>query len=293
MSKISHLPRITLQNSQMGRFFYLYLFIVLSSCVPRFVIVGHPNLVSSYFQKKISKLEKKDDLTKNQKRTLLKLRLEYAFGVILEESDRLVDEDYSAGISKSNEALSIFRESKLIGTSILSEKYPDFEFWLSEKKDIIFSSEDVVDLYWLGVAYGGAVKSSRGNPFEVVHIPKIGKLLTTAIAIEPDWSKGALYTAMMSYMSTSPEFSNETLKDTIDYYFQKAVTVSDSLDASPFVSYAEIIDKKFQNRKGFEDKLNYVLAMNVNRDKHFRMGNIIAQERAKWLLSRKDEYFYE
>jgi hypothetical protein len=33
--------------------------------------------------------------------------------------------------------------------------------------------------------------------------------------------------------------------------------------------------------------------MDVQKDKDLRLSNIIAQERAKWLLSKKSEYFLE
>ena len=83
------------------------------------------------------------------------------------------------------------------------------------------------------------------------------------------------------------------LIDSVTYYFDKAVDISDSLNASLFVSYAELINKKFQQKDAFEEKLEFVLKMNVNKDKYFRLTNIIAQERAKWLLSKKSDYFLE
>ena len=39
--------------------------------------------------------------------------------------------------------------------------------------------------------------------------------------------------------------------------------------------------------------MKYVTDMNVNQDRELRLGNIIAQERAKWLLTKTDEYFFE
>jgi len=39
--------------------------------------------------------------------------------------------------------------------------------------------------------------------------------------------------------------------------------------------------------------LNYVLALDVNKNPKFELSNLIAQKRAKWLLSKTDEYFLE
>ena len=79
----------------------------------------------------------------------------------------------------------------------------------------------------------------------------------------------------------------------MDYYFQKAVEYSDSLDAGPFVTYAESIHKPFQERKEFEDKLSFVLEMDVIRNSEYELSILIAKNRAEWLLSNTDEYFLE
>ena len=264
-----------------------------SSCVPRTLIVDHPKIVSLYFEKKIKSLERKKRLSIEQKRLLLKTKVEYGFGVLLEESDRILDDDYNLGVKKSQEAHIVFSDAKKVGNSILIISYPKLDSWLSGEIDLQFKINDVSDLYWLAAAYGGAIKSSRGNPFDVVKLPVVKKLLITAIALDPKWGKGALYSAMMSYTSSRPDLFGDALIDSVSSFYAKALIASDSLDASLFVSYAELIDKKFQDRDAFEQKLDIVLNMDVEKDKDFRLSNIIAQERAKWLLSKTDEIFFE
>ena len=264
-----------------------------SSCVPRTLIVDHPKIVSLYFEKKIKSLERKKSLSTEQKRLLLKTKVEYGFGVLLEESDRILDDDYNLGVKKSQEAHIVFSDAKKVGNSILIISYPKLDSWLSGETDLQFKINDVSDLYWLAAAYGGAIKSSRGNPFDVVKLPVVKKLLITAIALDPKWGKGALYSAMMSYTSSRPDLFGDALIDSVSSFYEKALIASDSLDASLFVSYAELIDKKFQDRDAFEQKLDIVLNMDVEKDKDFRLSNIIAQERAKWLLSKTDEIFFE
>ena len=278
----------------MGRILILLSVILFcSSCVPRTLIVDHPKIVSLYFEKRIKSLERKKSLSTEQKRLLLKTKVEYGFGVLLEESDRILDDDYNLGVKKSQEAYIVFSDAKKVGNSILIISYPKLDSWLSGETDLQFKINDVSDLYWLAAAYGGAIKSSRGNPFDVVKLPVVKKLLITAIALDPKWGKGALYSAMMSYTSSRPDLFGDALIDSVSSFYAKALIESDSLDASLFVSYAELIDKKFQDRDAFEQKLDIVLNMDVEKDKDFRLSNIIAQERAKWLLSKTDEIFFE
>ena len=278
----------------MGRILILLSVILFcSSCVPRTLIVDHPKIVSLYFEKKIKSLERKKSLSTEQKRLLLKTKVEYGFGVLLEESDRILDYDYNLGVKKSQEAYIVFSDAKKVGNSILIISYPKLDSWLSGKTNLQFKINDVSDLYWLAAAYGGAIKSSRGNPFDIVKLPVVKKLLMTAIALDPKWGKGALYSAMMSYTSSRPDLFGDALIDSVSSFYAKALIASDSLDASLFVSYAELIDKKFQDRDAFEQKLDLALNMDVEKDKDFRLSNIIAQERAKWLLSKTDEFFFE
>ena len=40
----------------------------------------------------------------------------------------------------------------------------------------------------------GAIQSSKGsNPYELINIPTIGKLLETAISLDPTWESGSLF----------------------------------------------------------------------------------------------------
>ena len=118
-------------------------------------------------------------------------------------------------------------------------------------------------------------------------------MLKAALRLDADWNHGALYSAMISYTATRSDLVGDALIDSVNKYYVLAVSSSDSMDAGPFVSFAENIDKKFQHKSEFIRKLEYVSGMNINQDQDLRLGNIIAQERAKWLLTKTDEYFFE
>tara|TARA_B100000700_G_C15033348_1_gene851599 strand:- start:581 stop:1417 length:837 start_codon:yes stop_codon:yes gene_type:complete len=275
------------------RLLFSYFSLFIFSCSPKVVLLEHPKIVSIYFENKIESLEKNEITTLTGKRKIIKAKVEYAFGVIMEESDRLIDEDYFLALHGYKKANKLFTESKLLSISILNESYPNFNDWLKNISEIQFKPDDVYDLYWLAAAIGGAIKSSRGNPFELVNLPKVGKLIKTAIKLDPDWGQGALFSAMMSFTVTRTDLSGDALVDSTRYYFDRAITISDSLDASPFITFAESIDKPLQNKEGFQMNLNYVLSMDAGKNSKFELGNLIAQKRAKWLLSKTNEYFLE
>ena len=271
----------------------LYSLIFIISCSPKAFIIDQPELVSIYFEKKIKKLEKSDMTSLDQQRDLMRTKVEYGFGIIMEHADRLIDVDYSSALDKYKKANIIFKDARDSGISILNDRYSNFNDWIREGVELQFTNNDIIDLYWLAAAYGGAISSSRGDPFELIHLPKVGRILRKCIELDPEWNNGAVYSAMMSFTSTRTDISEDLLRDSVDFYFNKAILYSDSLDAGPFLAYAESIHKTYQERKEFEDKLNYVIDMKTKSRSRYELPNLIAKNRAEWLLSKTDDYFLE
>lgn len=271
----------------------IILLYLLNACAPRAFFLDHPKLVSIYFNQKISKLEKLPTRDLETSRELLRTKVEFAFGILMEESDRLINDDYEAGVEGYKSAFVVFKEAKQIGFNNLLLKYPNFDDWLSGNSEIEFHKSDIFDLYWYAAAIGGAVKSSRGNPFELIHLNKVHKLLKVALSLNPNWGQGALYSAMLSYTTSRNDLSNSALLDSANFYYEKAIIASDSLNAGIFVNYAEAIDRKFQRKDEFEEKLFHVLNMELDSDSNLYLGNLIAKNRAEWLLSKKGDYFLE
>ena len=271
----------------------LYSLIFIISCSPKAFIIDQPELVSIYFEKKIKKLEKSDMTSLDQQRALMRTKVEYGFGIIMEHADRLIDVDYSSALDKYKKANIIFKDARDSGISILNDRYSNFNEWIRRGVELQFTNNDIIDLYWLAAAYGGAISSSRGDPFELIHLPKVGRILRKCIDLDPEWNNGAVYSAMMSFTSTRTDISEDLLRDSVDFYFNKAILYSDSLDAGPFLAYAESIHKTYQERKEFEDKLNYVINMKTKSRSRYELPNLIAKNRAEWLLSKTDDYFLE
>ena len=274
-------------------YFIIFFFIFTISCVPKAFLLDQPQLLSVYFDRKIKNLEKNDMPSIDDQRDLIRIKVEYGFGVIMEQADRLIDMDYYSAIDKYKEANIVFKEARDLGILVLNRKYPLFDDWLRNEAKIKFIKNDVIDLYWLAAAYGGTIGSSRGNPFELIHLPSVGRLLRKCIELDPEWNKGAIYSAMMSFTATRSDLSAVALRDSVDFYFDKAIFYSDSLDAGPFITYAESVHKPYQERKEFVDKLNYVLDMKIKSRSDYELPNLIAKNRAEWLLSKTEEYFLE
>ena len=253
----------------------------------------YPIIPSFYFENKINRLESRDESLSNNKK-IIKNKIEYAFGIILENNTRVIEKDYQTGVLNFKKAYSIFEEVIELCFNNLSKSHSNFFDWYNNtNKNIEFDEKDIFELYYLSAAIGGLIKSSQANPKELVYLPKIGKLLNKAILLDPKWSGGALQSAMMSFIASRMDMSLDIKKDSINYYFNKSIEFSDSLDASVFVTYAEILYIPEQKKQNFKNTLDYVLSIKTPKDSRFKITNIIAKKRAKWLLSNMEDYFLE
>ena len=88
------------------------LFLLVSACVPKAFLLEQPKLVSVYFERKIEKLEKAKSPDLDSQRLLMRTKVEYGFGIIMEQANRLIDEDYSLAIAKYEQANKIFSEAR-------------------------------------------------------------------------------------------------------------------------------------------------------------------------------------
>ncbi len=76
-------------------------------------------------------------------------------------------------------------------------------------------------------------------------------------------------------------------------HFDRAVELSGGRRASVYVAYAEAVSVRTQNRAEFRSLLEKALAIDPDKHEEIRVSNLIAQQRARWLLSRTDELILE
>ncbi len=77
-------------------------------------------------------------------------------------------------------------------------------------------------------------------------------------------------------------------------HFDRSMELGGGRKISPLVTYAETVSVRTQNRGEFLTLLSRALAFDARKEApEFRLANIIAQRRARWLEGRVDELFLE
>ncbi|RMF07250.1 MAG: hypothetical protein D6762_07985, partial [Candidatus Neomarinimicrobiota bacterium] len=179
------------------------------------------------------------------------------------------------------------------GLQALTARYPQVEQDLAIHDPSVnpFTPADVPVLYWTAAALGGAISSSQGDPRWVIRLPEVVWLLECAEQLDPDWNEGSLYSALISVSLSRTDIPGQN-EARARSYFQKALKATQGRDAGIYVTLAEKLAVRNQNREEFEQLLHTALALDVDQAPDRRLANVIAQRRARWLLDREDELFY-
>ena len=284
---------------------YLLISLFICSCSPTlYVLDKNPQLAGRIY--KITSLAKVDERLKNNPNDLEALILNveslttYAFGFLIEESDRMMLENYSKANNLELQAHNYFAEAVQYGDSALSYIDHNFYKWFisnngSEIVDIleIGQKEEYFRLfYWTAAAYGGAISSSGGDPKWIIKLPRVGKLLNSIVSVDSSWNNGAALTALISFTMNNPLLAPNEADSISKNLFQKAIQVSGGKDMGPYLTYAESVSKTRQKKDEFISLLNQALNIDIKSSKEFQLTNTISKNRAEWLLDNIDEFFY-
>ena len=269
--------------------------LIIQSCSTSALLRTSPKTVEMIMMKRSESILENEAMLDGSEKSLNHciILTQTAFGFIMENAERELDDDYKQGLTLYAEANKYFSRAVVLGENYMFLRYPWFNEWLNNSTDkhIKFGNDDVEGLYWLAAAYGGAVSSSRGDPEWVIQLPKVGKLLDNALAIDPNWNYGSLYSAMIPYSLSRSDASLNAIEVAEDYY-REGLVASGGNDLGLHVSFAENVLIASQNRSEFVRLLTSVIESDDRRIKELEVGNYMAKKRAQWLLGRTEELFY-
>ena len=154
----------------------------------------------------------------------------------------------------------------------------------------VTDGDDVEVLYLLGAAWGLAIANTM-LPELVADLPAVRALLARALELDEDYNRGAVHGALIILESLPAEVGGSPQR--AREHFDRAVELSDGLDASPYVSYATGVLQPSEERAEWERLLRLALAVDPDEDTSLRLLNLINQRRAQSLLDHADELFFD
>jgi len=220
---------------------------------------------------------------------------QYAYAYVQQLGDELEDENLAQAMRLHTRARRLHVRARDYGLRGLEVRHRGFEKALrADAKAALqdVSRRDVPLLYWTAAAWGSAISLSKHDPETVADQPLVEALIDRALVLDEAFDHGAIHSFLVSYEPSRPAGVGDAA-DRARKHFKRALELSRGQLASPLVAFAETVSVSQQNRKEFQVLIERALAIDVNALTEWRLANLIAQRRARWLLGRIDELFLE
>lgn len=216
----------------------------------------------------------------------------YAYGFVEPEIWELEYSAFEESEEVRKRAARLYHRAYAYGARGLEVEHPGIAARLKrapEEAAAALALEDVPLAVWSAAALGGAINTSKDDPESTADVAVVGALLERALELDADYDKGTIHEFLFAYEAGRPSGSKEKARQ----HYQRALELGDGKHPSIWLSWAEGVSVKEQNRAEFEELLERVLAFDVEEYPDNRLLNLLAQRRARWLETSIDELFLE
>ncbi len=208
----------------------------------------------------------------------------------LEEKDR---ESADAGVERARR---LFLRAKEYGMRGLEAAHPGFAKRLfADPKGAaeMANREDVPLLFWTSASWSLLISLSGDDPHMLADLPRPEALMRRALALQEDYDHGAIHEYFIAFEGGRPEAMGGSLAKA-RRHFERSLELGGGRKISPLVTFAETVSVRAQNREEFLRLLSRALSFDARGEApEFRLANLLAQRKARWLAGRVDDLFLE
>jgi len=220
---------------------------------------------------------------------------QYSFAFVNQEADETADTDLASADVLRARAKRLYLRARDYGLRGLEVKHSDFGPALRKDAKAAVrtaTAADVPFLFWTAAAWGAAISISKDDPALVSDQLMVEALIDRALELDEDFDHGAIHSFLISYEMARQGAPGDAAARSREH-FDRAMELSHGKLASPLVNLAESVAVEKQDKPGFQSLLNRALAIHPDSAPDWRLQNLIAQRRARWLLGRIDELFLD
>jgi predicted anti-sigma-YlaC factor YlaD len=219
---------------------------------------------------------------------------EYAYGALQQEADLTEAKDLARATELRNRARKLYLRALDYGFRGLEVDLPDVRRRLREDPAHALDGAgkaQVPLLYWTAAAWGAAISISKDDPELSADQSRAEALMRRALALDETFEAGAIHDFFIAYEGGRAKVGGSVAE--ARRHLERALELSRGHRASPLVSFAETVSVGRQDKAEFKQLLDRALAVDPNAAPEFRLANVLAQRRARWLLGRTEELFVD
>ncbi len=220
---------------------------------------------------------------------------QYSYAFVQCEADYVEARDLTRATELRGRAKKLYRRAMAYGLRGLEVRHPGLQDRLradATSAVLELQKRDVPLVYWTVAPWGAAISLSKGDPELTADQGLVEALARRALLLDEGFSAGALQDFFVAWDGGRPEAAGGSPRRAKEH-LDRALVISGGHRAAPLVSYAESVLVAAQDRLAFEEMLKRALAIDPDAEPDFRLANLVAQKRARWLLSRAGELFLD
>jgi predicted anti-sigma-YlaC factor YlaD len=220
---------------------------------------------------------------------------QYAYVYLATEADYVEDTDLARATHLRDRAMGLYRRAVAYGMRGLEVDHPGLRQALAGDARAALSGmkkADVPMLYWTSAAWSLEISLDKTDAALAVNLPLAETLMHRALELDPGYGDGVIHDYYISYEGGRAGAAGGSI-DRAREELAASLALARGRRAAPYLAFAESVSVGQQNRKEFTDLLDSALAVNPDAAPEYRLANIVAQRRARWLLARIDDLFLE
>ncbi|MEW6369007.1 MAG: TRAP transporter TatT component family protein [Acidobacteriota bacterium] len=220
---------------------------------------------------------------------------QYAYAFVECEADFSEHADLARATELRQRARKLYLRAREYGSRGIEVGHPAFRRLLQGDREqalMQVRKEEVGLLYWTAAAWAATISISKEDSELTADLSVVEAMMERALVLDEGYGGGVIHDFFIAYEGGRPASAGGSV-DRAREHLQKATALSKGHRAAPLVTYAETVCVGTQDRVEFQRLLNEALTLDVQLDPDQRLANLIAQKRARWLLSCADELFVE
>lgn len=221
---------------------------------------------------------------------------QFSYAFVQSEADYVEAQDLQKATEMRTRAKKLYLRARDYGFRGFELDIPDFRDRVRKDPDATLAKarkKHVTLLYYTAASWAAAFAVDITDSQLSAEQPVIEKMMRRALALDETWGQGSIHDFFISWEAGHAAAGGSLA--TARKHFERARELAAGQRISPLVSMAESLAGAASNqqyRKEFETLLNEAAAFDVEKSTpEQKLANVIAQRRAKWLLSRADELF--
>jgi len=213
---------------------------------------------------------------------------QYAYAFVQQEADEAEDRDVATAVALQDRARRLYLRARGYGLRGLG--FNAAQLRVEPRTTLAaIAKPDVGLLYWTAAAWGASIALTKSDPEAIAELPAVEALVDRALELDESYAQGAIHTFLIGYeMARQGGAGDPSQRSRL--HFARAIELSASGDASPYVALAESVCVPAQGRAEFESLLREALRVDADAN---RLANRVMQRRARWLLTRTDRLFLD